>query len=94
MTTASFGDMASRQHSSDKKQPSSGFESHKREESPSLPKTTEAPKTTGGVTDNKPKLFKGSSTNPFTKKTTTTGPSFAGGAATSAPKTDGLFYPG
>lgn len=58
-----------------------------RDESPPLPKDT----------DNKPKLFKGSSTNPFAKRTAaTTGPSYAGGnsGAGVPPKSDGLFYPG
>jgi hypothetical protein len=46
-------------------------------------------------TDNKPKLFKGGGTNPFAKRQANAA-QFGGASGTSstAPKNDGLFYPG
>lgn len=44
---------------------------------------------------NKPKLFKGSATNPFAKRSTTGASNFgASGLGSNEPKSDGLFYPG
>ena len=88
-TTATFGGHSST--AAPKEQPEK-----KRDDSSSL---TREKQTSGGVSDNKPKLFKGSSTNPFSKRTApATGPSFSGntaaGSASTAPKNDGLFFPG
>lgn len=44
------------------------------------------------MTDNKPKLFKAPSSGPFAKRSAPTTTSNFGG--NSAPKNDGLFYPG
>lgn len=65
-----------------------------RDESPALAKQNSQPGSAG--LDSKPKLFKGSSTNPFQKRTGSgAGPSIGGaGRAEAAKPTDnGLFYP-